>query len=215
MFTATSGVTAAFVPMVGTVEVSAAGTLRAMLWPALAMMLGGVLWVPFGVFEMIAPFGIASVYQDDLKYEVITDPVLHLVYGIPGALALMLTAFGLGATAPRSGGLSAVGRVLAYVILAAGVLSGVGLAIGLAPLFVTPIGLGTPVLGLAAVLIATGRDERRALLLAVGVLGLSNLPLRPLVYAVGIIPPVAGAAIIGLFGLSWLALGWVTLRRER
>ena len=189
-----------------------------MPWAALAMMLGGVLWIPYGVFEMFAPFGTAAVYRADLGYEVITYASLYLVYGAPGAAALGLTAFGLGAITTRPGGLSTAGRVLAYAILAASVLSGIGLAIGLAPLFLAPIGFGTPVLGLAAVLAGAGRgqawDAIRTLLLAVGLLGLAALPLRPLVYAAGIIPPVAGAAIIGLFGLSCVALGWAA-RRER
>ncbi len=177
------------------------------------MIVGGTLWMFHGVFFLIAPFGTASVYQRDLGYEVITNPSLFLVYGVPGALALMLTAFGLGAIAMRAGRLSAVGRVLAYAMLAAGVLSGVGLAIGLPPLFVAPIGFGTPLLGIAAVLIGADRgpvwDATKALLIAVGALGLFHLPLLPLVFAVGIIPHVVGAAIIGLFGLGWVALGWV------
>ncbi len=76
-----------------------------------------------------------------------------------------------------------------------------------------PIGFGTPVLGVAAVLIGAGRgpvwDATKTLLIAVGVLGIFHLPLLPLVLAVGIIPHVVGAAIIGLFGLGWVALGWV------
>ncbi len=121
------------------------------------MIVGGTLWMFHGVFATNVPFGTASVYQDDLGYDLVTDRALFLVYGVPGALALMLTAFGLGATATRSGRLSAVGRVLAYAILAAGVLSGVGLALGVAPLVFAPIGFGTPVLGVAAVLVGAGR----------------------------------------------------------
>lgn len=184
-----------------------------MSWASAAMIAGGALWMFHGVFSMIAPFGTASVYQRDLGYEVITNPSLFLVYGVPGALALMLTAFGLGAIATRSGRLSTVGRVLAYAMLVAGVLSGVGLAIGLPPLFVAPIGFGTPLLGVAAILTGAGRgpvlDATKTLLIAVGALGLFHLPLLPLVFAVGIIPHAVGAVVIGLFGLGWVALGWV------
>lgn len=86
-------------------------------------------------------------------------------------------------------------------------------------MFGAPIGLGTPLLGVAAVLVGAGRgpvwDATKTLLIAVGALGLFHLPLRLLVSAAEIIPPAVGAAIIGLFGIGWVALGWVAWRRER
>ena len=184
---------------------------------ALGMMAAGTLWAVYGVFEMLKPWGVAEVYRRDLGYEVITDPALYILYGIPGALALILSSFGLTTlTRGRPGRLVGLGRIFAFATLGAGLLGGIGLAIGSAPLFIGPIALGTPVLGAAACLVATGtRGADRGLLLVVGALGLFALPLRPLVYAVQLIPLAAGAAIIGLFGLAWVALGWRAMRGER
>lgn len=181
---------------------------------SVAMVVGGVLWAVHGVFEMLTPFGTASVYDGSLGYELITDRALYLLTGIPGAAALILSSFGLTTLArERSGRLVVLGRVLATATLFSGVLSGLGLVIGSAPLFFAPIGLGTPVLGAAACFVARGaRSADRGPLLLIGALGLFTLALRPLVYAVGVIPPAGGAAAIALFGLGWIALG---LRGER
>lgn len=181
------------------------------------MVFGGILWGVHGVFEMIAPFGTAMVYDSTLGYDLITDRALYLLYGIPGAVALILTSFGLiTLTRGRSGRFVGLGRVLAFATLGSGVLSGLGLAIGSPAMSVAPIGLGTPVLGAAACLVATGaRSAERGSLLVIGALGLFALPLRPLVYALQVIPLAVGAAIIGLFGLGWVALGWRAMRGER
>ncbi len=180
-------------------------------------VVGGILWAIYGVFEMLEPFGVAKVYDAGLGYELITDRVLYLLYGAPGALALILCSFGLITLARgHAGRLVGLGRILAVATLGGGVLSGAGLAIASAPLFFGPIALGTPVLGAATCVVAAGarRLSRadRALLLLTGALGLFNLPLRPLVYALRVIPLAGGAAIIGLFGLGWIALGWRAMR---
>ncbi len=202
------------------VAVTVADAQTKRLAVALGMMLGGILWVVHGVFEMIAPFGAASVYDRTLGYELITDRALYLLYGVPGTVALILSGFGLVTLAHGwAGRLVGVGRVLAFATLGAGVLSGLGLAIGSAPLFVAPIALGTPTLGVAACFVATGTRSParsdRGLLLLTGVLGVFILLLRPLVYALQVIPLAVGAAIIGLFGLGWVALGWRAMRGGR
>ena len=184
------------------------------------MVLGGILWVVHGVFEMIAPFGVASVYNADIGYELITDRALYLLYGVPGTVALVLSGFGLVTLARgRAGRLVGAGRVLAFATLGAGVLGGLGLVIGSAALVVAPIGLGTPVLGAAACFVAaevrSPAVADRGLLRLTGVLGLFILLLRPLVYALQLIPLAVGAAVIGLFGLGWVALGWRAMRGER
>ncbi len=87
-------------------------------WGGLAAMLGGALWVPYGVFEMLAPWGEAIVYREDLGYEVVADASLYRVYSLPGGLAALLSTLGLlgtlallGLPAGRSG---RVGRILTY-----------------------------------------------------------------------------------------------------
>ena len=195
-------------------------TVAAMDRAALGMVLGGILWAVHGVFEMVTPFGVASVYDASLGYELINDRALYLLYGVPATVALILSSFGLVTLArAQTGRLVGVGRALAFATLGAGALSGLALAMGSAPLFVAPIALGTPVLGAATCFVATGaRSPARAdrgMLLLTGVLGLFILLLRPLVYALQVIPPAAGAAIIALFGLGWVALGCRAMRGER
>ena len=176
---------------------------------SLGMVAGGALWAVYGVFEMLKPWGVAEVYRPDLGYELITDRALYTLYGLPGTAALVLGGLGVRALARgRAGRLVALGRSFAYGSVAAGVLSGVGLAIGSAPLFFGPIALGMLVLGAAACFASAGaRGPDRVVLLLTGALGLFTLALRPLVYAVGVIPPAGGAAAIALFGLGWVALG--------
>ena len=60
-----------------------------------AAVLGGLLWAPYGVFEMLQPWGADTVYRDERGYEVVTDSWLYWLYGLPGSLALLLTALGL------------------------------------------------------------------------------------------------------------------------
>ena len=174
------------------------------------MVVGGALWALFGVFEMLKPWGVAEVYRPDLGYELVTDRALYVLYGLPGTAALILCGLGLRALLRgRAGRLVSLGRAFAYGALAAGALSGVGLAIGSAPLFFGPVALGMLVLGAAACFSsANAQGADRALLLVTGALGLFTLALRPLVYAVEVIPPAGGAAAIALFGLGWVILGW-------
>ena len=187
-------------------------------WAGPAGIVGGLLWAPYGVFEMLEPWGTDTVYRDDVGYSLVTDMRLFVAYSLPGSLALLLTALGLLGVlarlrlpATRAG---RIGRILAGVALALGVLSLVGVIVAFDPLFTTGRIFGTLTLGAATLLV--GVDMRRAgtapgwagALLALGCLGLFLLPLWPLVYAVQLLPPGAGAAFIGLFGLGWVALGY-------
>ncbi|HUQ16824.1 MAG TPA: hypothetical protein VM070_03455 [Candidatus Saccharimonadales bacterium] len=187
---------------------------------AFGMALGGVLWVIYGVFEMLEPFGAAKRYDPALGYELVTDPARYIGYGIPGAAALILSGVGLARRRAREAGpIVGLGRLLASAVVLAGGLSCVGLAVRSAPLFFGPVALGTPVLGAAAGLLAIGppgaaRADRGVLLL-ISALGLFTLPLRPLVYALHAIPPAGGAVALGLFGFGWVVLGWRASRGRR
>ena len=182
------------------------------------MLLSGILWIVFGVFVMLDPWGAAEIYRPDLGYAVITDRALHLLYGIPGTAALVLSGFGLVTLAPaQAGRLVTFGRFFGYAAVGAGVLSGVGLAIGSAALFTGPVAMGTPILlGAAACFVATDvRSADRGLLLLIGGLGVFFLALWPLVFALQVIPPAGGAAVIAVFGSGWVILGWRAMRRAR
>ena len=186
-------------------------------WAGPAGVVGGLLWVPYGVFEMLEPWGTDTVYRDDVGYSLITDTRLFVAYSLPGSLALLLTVLGLlgilaglRLSAARSG---RIGRLLAYVALALGALSLFGVVATFDPLFTAGRIFGTLALGAATVvagLAARGAGAPPgwvAALLLLGLLGLFLLPLWPLVYAVQLLPAGAGAACIALFGLGWVVLG--------
>lgn len=187
-------------------------------WAAPAAILGGVLWVPHGVFEMLPPWGTATVYREELGYELITDSPLFVAYSLPGSLALLLTGLGLlGITAlPRLpiGRLGRAGLILAYIAVALAVLSFLSVIMLFTPLFIAGLVFGSFFLGAAALTVAI--DARRAgvtsrwtaALVILGLMGLCMLPLRLLVNAMAFVPPAAGAAFIGLFGLGWIGLGY-------
>ena len=81
------------------------------------------------------------------------------------------------------------------------------------PLFFAGIVFGSLILGAASFLV--GMDARRAGvashwttgLLILGIMGLLLLPLRPLVYALALIPEGVAAVFMALFGLGWLLMG--------
>src|SRR5918998_4396548 len=91
-------------------------------WAGPAGVVGGLLWAPYGVFEMLEPWGVDTVYRDDVGYALVTDTRLFVTYSLPGSLALLLTALGLlgvlaglRLSAARTG---RIARLLAYVALA-------------------------------------------------------------------------------------------------
>ncbi len=188
-------------------------------WSAIAAIVGGLLWVPYGIFEMLEPWGTDTVYREDVGYSVITDTPLFLAYSMPGSLALLLTSLGLlGALAPLelpAGRLGALARILTYVAVVLALLSLGGVIALFDPVFTACRIFGTLALGGAAFL--AGADAWRArrmslwaiALLVLGLTGMFLFPLWPLVYAVQWLPEGGGAAVIGLFGLAWTAFGWV------
>ncbi len=196
-------------------------------WAGPVGLVGGLLWVPYGCFEMLEPWGVDTVYRDDVGYALITDTRLFVAYSLPGSLALLLTALGLlgllarfRLPAARTG---RIGRILAYVALALGVLSLVGVIVAFDPLFTAGRIFGTLALGAAtclAGLAARGAGAPPgwvAALLLLGLIGLFLLPLWPLVYAVGLLSAGAGAAFIALFGLGWAMAGyrlWMAARER-
>ncbi|MDQ4099182.1 MAG: hypothetical protein M3121_01620 [Chloroflexota bacterium] len=192
---------------------------------ALAAALGGLLWVPYGVFEMLQPWGEDTVYRDDRGYEVVTDTLLYWVYSLPGSLALLLTTLGLLGALDLlrlpTARISRIGLILAYVALGLAILSAVGVVTRFDPLFTGPRIFGTLALGGATVLMGVAAHRMgtapgwAATLLALGLLGLFLLPLWPLVYAVNLVPEGGGTGIIALFGLGWVMVGYQPWRSQR
>ena len=176
--------------------------------------IGGLLWAPYGVFEILEPWGADTLYRDELAYEVVIDPLLYRVYSVPGSLALLLTACGLlGVIGALGQPVGRTTRALVSAAVALAILSVAGVIIPFDPLFTAPRIAGTLALG-AGMLLAgieasrTGvAAEWSAALMALGLLGLFLLPLWPLVHAIALVPEAAGAGVIALFGFGWVLLG--------
>jgi len=187
-------------------------------WDGLAAMVGGALWVPYGVFEMLEPWGVDTVYSDDVGYSLITNTSLFVTYSLPGSLALLLTSLGLlGVVARlglRAGRIARIGLILTYVAVALAILSLAGVIVLFDPLFTSGRVFGSLALGIATFLVGVDAPRRRAAqgwtaaLMALGLAGIFLFPLWPLVYALMWVPEIAGAAFIALFGLGWLAVGY-------
>jgi hypothetical protein len=187
-------------------------------WSGLAALLGGALWVPYGIFEMLEPWGGDVVYREDVGYSVITDAPLFVTYSLPGSLAVLLTSLGLlgvvallGASSGRTGRIS---LVLEYVALALAALGLAGVIVLFDPLFTGGRIFGSLALGTATLLAGVNALRSRVAsgwtvaLLVLGLGGVFLLPLWPLVYALMWLPEAAGAAFIALFGLGWMAVGY-------
>ena len=187
-----------------------------------AVILGGVLCVPYGVFEMLKPWGTDTIYREDVGYEVITNIMLYRIYSLPSGLALLLTSLGLlGVFALLrlpGAGMGRVGVVITYIAVALGILSLLGVVVLFDPLFTAPRIFGTLALGAATFL--AGIDAYRTgarfgwavALLLLGLLGMFLLPMWPLVYAVELMPETGGAALMALFGIGWVVLGLALVR---
>ncbi len=183
-------------------------------------MLGGALWIPYGIFEMLEPWGMVTAYREDVGYELITDAPLYVAYHLPGSLAVLLTSLGLlGVLALLR--VSAAGRsgrsalILVYVALALSILSLAGVIALFDPLFTVGRVFGSLALGTATLLVGVGALRSRmapgwtVALLYLGLAGLFLLPLWPLVYALQWVSQAMGAAFIALFGLGWTVLGYM------
>lgn len=185
-------------------------------------IVGGALWIAYGIFEFLKPLGEGTgPYRPDLGYELVADPLRYVIYGAAGGFALVLTALALVRHSPRVGGLVRIGRVLAYVAGALGALALVGVISQVVPLFFGSLVAGSLLLGLATFVVGLATIGDRAataqarLLISTGVVGILTLPLRPLVYAVTVVPHVGGALVIALFGLGWIGLGLIARHGRR
>ena len=175
--------------------------------PALAVV-GGLLWLPYGVLELLEPWGQDVRYDQSLGYDVVLDRQLFTLYSLPGALAVILCAVALLDLQQRMGVASRGARGTAAAAAALGAISLLGVVLGFDPAFTGGRIVGTLVLGAAVLLTATraGRPWR-ARLVALGILAMFLLPVWPLVFAVGWLSPSVGAAALGLHGAAWFAVG--------
>ena len=173
-----------------------------------AAVVGGVLWAPFGVLELLEPLGPDTRHDASRGYDVVTDTSSFVAYTVPGSLALFLCGVGLLGLLSRLGLVSLPARVAATSATACGAISMAGIALRSDPVVTGGRTLGTLLLAVGALLAARGASSRwRSVLLVVGVLGLLVLAVWPLVYAVELLPAVGGAAVLALHGAGWAAAG--------
>ncbi|HEV2126572.1 MAG TPA: hypothetical protein VGW38_27755 [Chloroflexota bacterium] len=201
---------------------SATGPTTLSRWAGPLLITGGILWVPYGILEMLEPWGTDVVYQDDVGYSLVTDTARFVAYSLPGGLALLLTSLGLLGLYTQlgmpTGSSGRIGRILAGIALALAALSVAGVVTLFDPLFTSGRIFGTLALGAATFLagldaLRDGRAPNWTLaLLVLGLLGLFLFPLWPLVFALQWLPEAGGAALIALFGIGWSALGLALLR---
>lgn len=194
------------------------GTRTTAAW---ALVAGGTLWIAHGYFLFMMPYGPDALWREELGYMTILSPGLFLLYGLPGVLALLLTAWGLRSCLPAlvpAGALNRAARILGLAALVFGVIAALGLIIQFTPLTIGGISFGLPALGLAQFLagLALGRAGEgfgagpgflRAVLIVTGCLGMATLLARPMIYALGLLPPVYGTAVLALIGVAWVSLG--------
>ncbi len=193
-------------------------------WSGLTAMLGGALWIPYGIFEMLEPWGAVTIYRDDVGYELITNTPLYIAYHLPGSLAVLLTSLGLLGVLARvrvlAGRTGRVGLILAYVSIVLSILSLAGVIALFDPLFTSGRVFGSLALGVATFLAGVDARGSRAMpgwtvaLMALGLAGVFLFPLWPLVYALEWVPEAAGAAFMALFGLGWVVVGWLLWSRQ-
>ncbi len=178
---------------------------------------GGLLWIPYGVFEFIQPWGEDVKYDEERAYDVVVDRGLFTLYSAPGALALVMTALAALALITlwrlpeyrwgRAARVAAVGAV------GLGVVATTGVAVGFDPASTGGRILGSVVLGISLTTAAaavrhsgsTPVDARA--LVGLGAFAVGMMLLWPLVYAVQVLPAAAAAVVIGVFGVLWVRLG--------
>lgn len=188
-----------------------------------AMFIGGVLWIVNGYFRFMNPQGPDVVWREELGYSPILSIELFLLYNLPGVLALLLTAWAALSylfTLPTARtGLKRMAQVLVLLASLLGLVAAAGQIVQFDPLTTGGLRLGLPILGMGLFLagLIGARDKKsqeghqRLLgleLILLGVIGMVTLPVGTIIYALAMLPHVFGTAVIALFGVGWIVLGF-------
>lgn len=188
------------------------------LW---AMIAGGILWIVYGYFRFVTPQGPDVEWREELGYSPILSTELFLLYNVPGVLAILLTLWGtlshVHSLRTEHTRLKLAAWIAALLASVLGLLATAGQVILFDPLKTFGLAVGTPILGLAIFLagLAVVRDGKTQngpslrvgpVLMLLGVIGMFTLPLRPLMFALSLLPLAFGAAAFALFGASWILL---------
>ena len=183
-------------------------------WSALAAIVGGAVWCFYSVFEMLAPLGVAQTYDDELGYDRVLDPSLYRLYLGVGTASVALLSVGLLAISGLGvkSWLLRIGQVFGTISLLFGVIGLAG-ALLLATILAGAGALGgSAILGVGTFLVVHGIGRRvagrfRIVLIALGIIGLGILLLRPLVYAFEVLPPGVAVVIMVVWGALWVVAG--------
>lgn len=176
--------------------------------PSGSAVTGGLFWMFYGVLELLEPWGPDTRYDRRLGYDVVVDPILHVAYSGPGALALVLSGVAIAAAARRLAVSSHTAPRAGVVAAVLGVVSGAGVIVSIDPVFTGPRVLGTLVLAGGVLALAIAAPPRyRMPLAALAAVAFALLPLWPLVYAVGSVSAGAAAGLVALHGAGWVAVG--------
>ncbi|MFE6256577.1 hypothetical protein [Agromyces sp. NPDC057865] len=185
------------------------------------LIIGGALWIVHGYLRFIPPAGTDVVFRPELGYAVVIRSDLFVVYNVTGVLALLLTSGGtlllLSTLSAGHRGWRRAARIVAVVAVFLGLLALMGLLLMFDPLTTAGLDLGEPVLGAALALAglaevldgsSSGHPRWRGpLLIVTGAIGMAMLPLRPAIYALGLLPIEAGVLGLALFGVGCILVG--------
>jgi hypothetical protein len=183
-------------------------------WLGLAAIIGGALWCLYRVFEMLSPLGVARAYDDEVQYDRVLNSSLYRLYFGVGSTSVallsvvLLAISGLGVRRR----LLRVGQVIGVISLLFGTIGFVGAMLLATILAGAGTLMGSAVLGVGNFLVVLGlgrRPERRVriVMIALGVIGLTILPLRPLVNAFALFPPNVAVMIMVAWGVLWGVAG--------
>jgi hypothetical protein len=185
------------------------------------MTAGGALWAVFGYYRFLLPHGPDVQWREDLGCSLILNNGLFILYNLPGVLALLMTALGafgyVAAVHPLKRKLGNASRVLLVVAAVFGLMAAAGQLGQFDALTTGGLSFGVLFLGLALLLAGlamtakntgTGRygPVQGFALMLLGITGMLILLLRPLMFALQVLPLAFGTAACVLFGVGWILL---------
>jgi len=190
-----------------------------------AMAVGGALWALFGYYRFMTPHGNDVLWREDLGYSLILSNGLFILYNLPGVVALLATTWAALSYVVALHPMHRRLRIASVLLLMFAAVFGLMAAAGQLGQFdaLTTGGLSFGVLFLGLALFtaglamtkgkdSTGRNRPMVAsgLMLLGGIGVMTLLLRPLMYALQLLPLAFGAAACMLFGLAWIGFGLAT-----
>ncbi|MEV7572250.1 hypothetical protein AB0P28_04020 [Pseudarthrobacter sp. NPDC089323] len=194
------------------------------------MTAGGVLWAVFGYYRFLLPHGPDVQWREDLGFSLILHNGLFVLYNLPGVFALLMTSLAafryVTAVHPVKRRLGSVSRALLVIAAVFGLMGAAGQLGQFDALTTGGLSFGVLFLGLALFLAGmamtgknTGTGRYRPIpgsaLMLLGLIGMLVLLLRPLMFALQLLPLAFGAAACIAFGMGWILLAQVPGPRLR